>query len=494
MDKLIEAANMYIRTSRNVGSSPEKIADITEQQMRVLLVRIGSFKCDDVMSESTKALSSLTTSEFSMQQREMLIKAIHDRTGSQLDIGSESDRTQTHAYPENYLTGTIADLLADTTVLEEVRLEKYVEFQHQTLGLLYPDVETRKRLVSIFHVYAGLSKHDSKCPFIVKKTYDVMNNINGQRRRSNVRKMKSYPSDVNAFMRMFPDAYGQEAPPVPARCSVFDIDAMAKKVSARGHNKLLKEAAPPFDNMPGILPMGMGSLAQPQHQSQQQHQQQRQQQMMMNMMGMVMSGMMPGMMPNMMPNSMPWGHGGRAPSPPPTDGPAGGGPSPLAITYAETPAASANGNSGQGSLLAIENGKVPPPPPSLPEQVTSHNDVEDDIDTMLTAKGLTPKKACAADDANDKNRKKRKCDVDPKPKSQGSKKETVKGPCNLAFPGKPTKVRPPIHWGDFTIVTDFSSSAWRVKHPSFKSQKTAVWNTNPKAAWERVLAIINSKA
>ena len=143
--------------------------------------------------------------------------------------------------------------------------------------------------------------------------------------------------------------------------------------------------------------------------------------------------------------------------------------------------------------LALEDGQVEP-------------NVEDDVDALLRKKGLTkalktgaqgPAQPPPADKAP---AKKAKAPAAPKKGAKGSppaakaktsSKPAVTVKCQLAFPGKPTKPRDTITSHDFQIGTDMASKAWRIRHHSFKGQKTAVWNKDATTAWDRVLLIIN---
>ena len=89
-----------------------------------------------------------------------------------------------------------------------------------------------------------------------------------------------------------------------------------------------------------------------------------------------------------------------------------------------------------------------------------------------------------------------KCMKAAKVKGAGAKAHGKTGgaKCKLPFPGVPKKAAVPFTYKDVSIYTDLNGKNWRVKQTGVREDRKASWNADPRAAWSKVLSIVNEMA
>ena len=65
---------------------------------------------------------------------------------------------------------------------------------------------------------------------------------------------------------------------------------------------------------------------------------------------------------------------------------------------------------------------------------------------------------------------------------------------SLLYPGVPTEPRPPIRWGDFSILTSVNKGSWRVTERGVRVDKPFSWRNEPEQRWQDVVRYVTAGA
>ena len=488
MFSALDAAIRYINASRAINPDPTFVESVVQQQIGLFTNQLGNLDTSDSL-DNERTLVTLRDSPFSPAQRMQIMNAINARIqdcAASMDAGgggSGNSKSQTCIHIEKYVYQKIDDVLIDTDNKDEnTRLNIFVDdFMIKCLGIKFADVPTRKRCAGLFMLYAGYDQHSSKATKIAKKIYDDMYKIIVEKRKHRGHipiRMKVYPEDPDRFLSLHPGTYPHGQAPIIPRFSDEDITDYAALVSARGHNKLLKDRDQAGSSDNGqLLPVNKSTS---------------------NINGTNMMDMM-----NMMAMYDMCRQRQRAQS------------------HSKRSRCDDDDSENDIHIDIFENGRRPPKKhitsgasDPLRRATTMHSELDHHEETPCgkgatekgtgegksdTAKGATVPQSGDEDSSDDTVDKMMLGSKDKKPKTKkkkkgkkGAKKEAAapaKGDCKLKFPG--TKPKDVVIWKDWSIKTDVASSCWRVKHKDWEKEKCACWPSDPHKAWNRVLDIIN---
>ena len=198
------------------------------------------------LHDMTNAISTLAaTTAFSPEQRSSLVQSIHAKmhdNGGHARDGDVATKTQTHKFVEHYITAELWDKLHDKSLPEEDRVRHFIDFLHHRNGCKFPDVQSRKRFVSI----TLLANGNTPTPHGAKACFDLFARINVAMRsiRTHIPcTLNHFPQDPKDFMMLHPGLYDADDPPTTSRFSGARIDEVITIVSARHTNKLLAESS-----------------------------------------------------------------------------------------------------------------------------------------------------------------------------------------------------------------------------------------------------------
>ena len=394
MQCAIKAAIQYIDASLQAGTQAPTMISITKDRVDNLKLMLGRMPND--LQDMTNAISTLaSTTAFSPEQRSSLVQSIHAKmqdNGGHARDGDVATKTQTHKFVEHYITAELWDKLHDKSLPEEARVKHFIDFLHHRNGCKFPDVQSRKRFVSIILLANG----STPTPRGAKACFDLFAQMNVKMRsiRTHIPcTLNNFPQDPNDFMMLHPALYDADGPPTTSRFSGARIDEVATIVSARGTNKLLAEPSgirtvslPACTNVDAPMRQMMELSANP---------------MMMNMMR-ALANMANGVQTP-----------GRDMTPP------------LNIDFrreSQISRSSSSASVGEQSLFRAEHkaladvdGTLPPPSHEITGAVPAASHIEDDIDDMIgvgiKAKSKSPHGE-TQDDADKKNDGDKKDDAD----------------------------------------------------------------------------------
>jgi hypothetical protein len=241
MQAAFRSAVSYIEASRNAGTPNGMMLEIIKHRVQNLSSVFGKLPAD--IDEVTNAIIAINNADvFDSDQKATLLSAVHAAARNDTDASStvtDNSRTQSHKYVEHYLTTELYDVLQNQSMSEEDRVEAFVDFLHNTLGIKFADVTSRKRFVSIILLCQG----KSTSPSALKACYDLFTKINVKKRSFRqhiVPLMRNYPRDVKDFLALHPTMYRDGAGPVPCRLSSKVLDELVAMTPARCTNALIK--------------------------------------------------------------------------------------------------------------------------------------------------------------------------------------------------------------------------------------------------------------
>ena len=241
MLRALKGAISYIEASTTAGTPSDIMIDVIANRVANLKNMVTKLPAN--VDDMTAAIALLGESTcFSGQQKTDLLRAFHTsmQTGAFGDVGEDSNsKSQQIAYVENYLNDPMYEVLEDKSIMDDARTEHFVDFLHNILGCKFPDVATRKRITAIILLLHG----GAVTARSAKAMFDMFATIN-KRKRDHRRHLpttcKHFPEDPEDFMRLHPDRYPEDAPPVTPRLSVTQITECMNMVSARNTNTMLK--------------------------------------------------------------------------------------------------------------------------------------------------------------------------------------------------------------------------------------------------------------
>ena len=244
MQGAIKAAIQYIDASLQAGTQAPTMINITKDRVDNLMLVLGRMPTD--LHDMTNAISTLaSTTAFSQEQRSSLVQSIHAKmhdNGGHARDGDVATKAQTHKFVEHYITAELWDKLHDKSIPEEDRVRHFIDFLHHRNGCKFPDVQSRKRFVSI----TLLANGNTPTPHGAKACFDLFARINVAMRsiRTHIPcTLNHFPQDPKDFMMLHPGLYDADDPPTTSRFSGARIDEVITIVSARHTNKLLAESS-----------------------------------------------------------------------------------------------------------------------------------------------------------------------------------------------------------------------------------------------------------
>ena len=239
MDAAISASIDWVGVCVASGTQGTDLEAIQANQVQSLLEFVGCTKLD--LPEATRSMHTLNaTTAFTASHKTELNKAITNKVnGGEVRTSSkpkQSDMKQEHLYIYNYLPATIWDALEDTTASDDDRVDVLADFVLDVLGLPYPNVNTEKVMVMILN--DAQKRRNNMQGY--KDLYDKINAAINRKR--SYRTQRSFPVNVEDFIRLYPDRYDKDDPPIATRVCAKRIRENFESLPARNtHKRYRKE-------------------------------------------------------------------------------------------------------------------------------------------------------------------------------------------------------------------------------------------------------------
>ena len=218
MKSAIQASISFIEASIAANTPTDLMDGVISNRIDNIKTMLAKSAPD--MEDMTSAMQLLgSTSAFSDDQKVIILKAMHtkvqDGRGSLDDTDDNNTKAQSHFYVENYLTDDLNAILDNKEASLEHRVGAFIDFLHTTNGCKFPDVASRKRIVSLIL----LSNGARVTPHGAKATYDLLTKINKKKRefRKHVQvTCKNFPQDPQDFMRLHSNLRSLDARLIPS--------------------------------------------------------------------------------------------------------------------------------------------------------------------------------------------------------------------------------------------------------------------------------------
>ena len=198
------------------------------------------------VTDSQAALSEIAkeTPAFTRDQKVNIVKAIANHMQGK-DVPTSTSTTtakvQKHVHQQNYLTEAVWSMLMSKDVTWEEKQERLIDHLIHKLGLRNPDDATVKNTLALVQAGHGRQMSPQEAYSQVNSIKDKFNNKREDMPGS--QKMRTYPADVNDFMRLHPGSFLQCEPPVTSRLDDLRLRQLTRRdvMPTRSSNKYIRQ-------------------------------------------------------------------------------------------------------------------------------------------------------------------------------------------------------------------------------------------------------------
>jgi hypothetical protein len=203
--------------SSEVAMSLSTTPDACVATMSTLVARIRQLS--DVSMEQVTAANehlAIDHGKFTPEQRHKLAKLTKSVTTSDVVQGTTraGHTMQSNKFAHKYLPARLRALLSSQELLKH-KFQHTASFFTNNLGLRHPDENTKRMAVVIVLIASGLDPDPDEDYRYVREFGAIID-----QKRSEIQTIQTlvdFPEDVNGFMVIYPNAYGNEDPPVACR-------------------------------------------------------------------------------------------------------------------------------------------------------------------------------------------------------------------------------------------------------------------------------------
>ena len=217
---------------KSLGPDSPLIAKSRESRVQHFLESIVTMRRD--ITDSGPALEEISkeTPAFTKEQRETMASAVSTyMNGNDVANAGGKAHMQNHPNLAGYLTESLWSVLFDPHLSWDHKCEKFVSHCIEVLGLRNPNDATAKDILGIL---ATCSKRQF--------TPDE-NRMEVRKIRAKFEGQRTFPNDVNEFLKRFPygKSFLQCEPPVPSKVSKNELNQHTRRdrMPTRDNNKAL---------------------------------------------------------------------------------------------------------------------------------------------------------------------------------------------------------------------------------------------------------------
>ena len=225
--------------SRMLGEDhPRKTASQTSR-VRHFVSNLAVLPKDMDDATAVQAALAEESPQFTVEQRKEMLEAVSLHMSS--DTAESSDTTrQTHMYLHNWLPDTLWKKLLDDKMTVDEKLENFVDFALEVVGLRYPTDATLKTILSITAICHQWQMTPTEAYNKIRNLSDKF--VNKRPLVAGKPLMITYESDPSPFMRLHPRRYMECDPPVASKVDEREIQKRTRKdvMPTRDTNKQLK--------------------------------------------------------------------------------------------------------------------------------------------------------------------------------------------------------------------------------------------------------------
>ena len=219
---VIKAVERFIRAEVGMGTMGAEAS--CAANIQVLVTRLRAL-VEVTMDDSTEVLeyTAIDNGTFNLHQRREIsdvVKAMVRSSDRAAPAGRRGWQMQKHQFLHFYLTARLwAALFSRDTVENKMKL--LAVFMLNNLGLHHPDTETKRLAIVVILIASNIECGPQQC----YDHFHEFGRIMDQKRTScNTSQTKDvFPEQVADFVRIYPEAYGPDDPPVECRIDVTTI-------------------------------------------------------------------------------------------------------------------------------------------------------------------------------------------------------------------------------------------------------------------------------
>jgi len=258
--EVIKAFERHLQSEVQMGLST--IQHACANIMPTIVARLRQIK-DVQMEHATEANEYLITGNgtFSFDERKELSGII--KASIKSDVVTPTTKAghtmQTHTHIHRYLPSKIWAVAQSTDTLQN-KMRVVATFLCRHIGLVHPDEKTKKLIVVILIICSKLEPSPEQSYTYIRD----FGNIYEQKRTSGhyIQTLKNFPKDPADFIKLYPDAFGEDTPVACAIDESAIIERCRKEVTpARSSNAYVKQQSSTCQQIVAARPSPSPQLA-----------------------------------------------------------------------------------------------------------------------------------------------------------------------------------------------------------------------------------------